>query len=124
MANTIIEGTVSKINGHGFRINEREDWLNISKYAKAEEAPMPTVGARVSITLDGSGFVRKVEELHTAPEPQPTGTTTPGPDAKDVRITRLAVLNTATAILSSGNRATDAKSVVELATRLEAWVLR
>jgi len=46
------------------------------------------------------------------------------PPDRDTRIMRQAVLNTATAILASGGRATDAKAVFELAAALERWVSR
>jgi hypothetical protein len=36
----------------------------------------------------------------------------------------MACLNTATAILSSGGRATDLAAVLAVAEELEAWVLR
>lgn len=122
MATTTIEGTITKTNGKGFQIAEQEGWLNISKWANPSEAAMPALGAKVMLTLDGSGFVRKItEKASPAVEPAAMPATV---DAKDKRITRLAVLNTATSILSSGNRATSAKDVVELAAKLEAWVTR
>lgn len=43
---------------------------------------------------------------------------------RDTRIMRQAVLNTATSILGSGGRAVSEEDVIELAARLEAWVLR
>ena len=46
------------------------------------------------------------------------------PPERESVITRLAVLNTATAILSSGARATTPEDVVKLAKRLEDWATR
>lgn len=105
------------------------DWLNISKYANAADAPMPAMGEQVKVTLDKAGFVRKVEQIAPAaqvealqPEQQPA--MVPTIDGRDIRITRLAVLNTATAILSSGSRAAEPQEVMSLAEWLENWVLR
>jgi hypothetical protein len=47
----------------------------------------------------------------------------PRPD-RDTVITRLAVLNTATAILSAGGLPVVASEVVALAGQLEAWATR
>ncbi len=45
----------------------------------------------------------------------------PKPLTKDDRITRLATLNTATAILQSHNKPIELRDVIELATQLEMW---
>jgi hypothetical protein len=137
----IAEGRVIRANDHGFVLDDCEDsWLNISRYAKP--APrIPHVGARVRATLDGQGYVRSIVILHdeqrtpyevedgvdVMPDEEPSrqieprlpGTTVPD---KDQRITRMACLNTATAILSSGGRACEPADVLALAAKLEAWV--
>jgi hypothetical protein len=46
------------------------------------------------------------------------------PPDKDVRITRMNALTTATAIASSGGRQAEIDEVLQLAARLEAWVSR
>ena len=73
-----ITGTVSRVNGKGFQIAELDGWLNISKYASPAPT-MPTVGERVNITIDKSGFVRKIEPIakpatppESGPAPAPT----------------------------------------------------
>ncbi len=133
--------TVQQVNGRGFRSTEG-DWLNCSKFARAEDVVMPTVGDRVLVSLDKSGFVRKIEPVapiatQNAPQTRTgpmAGQTAPeaivstsGPIAQDDRgivITRLAVLNTAVALLSSGGGATTLEEVLDVAARLEAWAVR
>jgi len=66
---TLVEGTVSKVNSNGFQIVEQQGWLNVSKYAKAEEVPMPAVGQHAKIALDKAGFVPKVEQIAPAVPP-------------------------------------------------------
>jgi hypothetical protein len=119
-----IQGTVSRVNGHGFTLAGRDGWLNISKYAPAEDVPMPTQGAVVSLQLDAKGFVRRIAAEDTPPRVQ--GRTAPmGRGGRDQStITRLAVLNTSTAILSSGQRAADPAAVLALAEDLERWATR
>jgi len=111
----VITGKVLRTNGNGFKLESQDKWLNISKYA--QDVQMPEVGQQVKVSLDSAGFVRKVEKM---PGQQPG----PANGSRDTTITRLAVLNTATAILSSGNQVVDADEVLALATRLEAWATR
>jgi hypothetical protein len=109
----IREVLVGRTNGHGFQTSDGE-WINISKFARAEDVALPRAGERVQVSLDRSGFVRKIatvappapELAATQPsvEASPTAATHAGETVKDVVVTRLAVLNTATAILSSGGR--------------------
>jgi hypothetical protein len=119
--------TVSRTNGTGFRVVEGDEWLNISKYAKPAPA-MPEVGQRVRVSLDKSGYVRAIEpgeELPAKPEiPAGVSASAGTPPCKDTVISRLAVLNTATAILSSGGRQADGTAVMALAEKLEAWAHR
>jgi hypothetical protein len=123
-----VEGVVGRVNERGVLLEGREGWLNISKFAGGVVLPEP--GARVRLSLDNAGFIRGIETL-AAPAPlgQEDGSALAGfpvsvASVRDVRIMRQAVLNTATAILSSGGRATDAAAVIALAEELEAWVTR
>jgi hypothetical protein len=116
-----IEGVVGKCNERGFTLRGREGWLNVSRYAN----PAPTVpaeGSRVRVGMDASGFVRTVEVL-AAPVAQETAPVPTGP-ARETAVTRMACLNTATAILSSGGREANVDDVLEMAERLERWVTR
>jgi hypothetical protein len=118
---TEITGIVERVNERGFTLRERTGWLNVSQYAQIEA---PKRGQYVRVRLDGSGFVRAVEPVattngHKAAQSAPSRR----PD-RDVIVTRLAVLNTATAILSSAYRETNGPEVMELAADLEQWATR
>jgi len=113
-----ISGTVTRVRGQGFQLDDQEPWRNISKFA--EGVAVPAVGASVALELDSKGFVRRVETTGpaaTAP--------TPASGDRETRITRLAVLNTAATILGAGpGHAIDPAEVAALAARLERWVNR
>lgn len=132
---TTLEATITRTNGRGFQIAEQPGaWLNISRYADPGDVQVPPVGARVTLVLDGQGFVRRIGPASAAPATSANGqagTFTSGPAStfaarpgKEVVIARLAVLNTATSILASGGRPADAKEVIALAEVLEAWATR
>ena len=119
-----VAGVVTCSNAKGFQLEGRDGWLNISKFAAGVAAPER--GDRVRVGLDKAGFVRTVESVSPIGEYEGKESITTGtrPD-REVCITRLACLNTATAILSSGGRAIgDVATVLETAARLEQWVCR
>ncbi len=121
-----VEGVVSRVNERGVLLEGRDGWLNVSKFAAGVLLPEP--GARVRLTLDKAGFIRAVEIVAAPPalsQDESLGTTATGTALdRDLRILRQAVLNTATAILSSGGRTTDLAAVLAAAEELERWVLR
>lgn len=150
---TTILGTVAQVNDKGLKLEGAAGWLNVSKFAVG--VVMPTRGQWVTVTLDGKGFVRAILPAYppespapvavapaqppaapvvgTAPELKPEAPDWPLPWEGDAEqqpgtqriISRQAVLNTATAILSSGGRAiADPAEVVGLAAQLEKWVYR
>ena len=150
---TTILGTVAQVNDKGLRLEGAADWLNVSKFAVG--VVMPTRGQWVTVTLDGKGFVRAILPAYPPEHPAPVAVATVQPPAAPVvapvaapkpeaptwpppwegtaeqqpgtqrRISRQAVLNTATSILSSGGRAiSDPAEVVKLAAKLEQWVFR
>jgi hypothetical protein len=139
---TSIEGTVERVNEKGFKLAGEERWRNWSRYANAPSNPR--VGDHVRASVDDRDFVRAIEILEApklatpapasargpaAPEPadsSPSAATRPSipQDDRGVVITRMNVLSTATAILSSGGRVVDPAEVLALAAELEAWVVR
>ncbi len=143
MANTVtatfLEGRVTAANGNGFKLHNVADWLNLSKYAKPADVFVPRVGEHVRVKVDNSNFVRSVAGLpvaggeaqpgaqeaqpEAAPEPR-TEAIMSQVDAKDLRITRLACLNTSTAIIAGSTGRANPDEVIALAERLESWVLR
>lgn len=130
-SNPIVEelrGVVEAANPRGFLLAGRDGWLNISRYA--DPAPeIPAEGSLVRVGLDKAGFVRSIEVEAEAERPAVAVQETAGGygqtfGVRDQRIMRQAVLNTATAILSSGGREAEPDEVVALAERLESWVTR
>lgn len=131
---TTLEVTITRVSEKGFKVAEGDRWLNWSRFA-SDRTTLP-IGARVRVTLDGREFVRAVEILETpkpAPGPAPAESALGEPialtlgiqqDDRGTVISRMNVLSTATAILSSGGRATDVEAVIELAERLEKWITR
>src|SRR5207253_7689808 len=117
-----VEGTIGRSNEKGFTLSGRDGWLNLSRYA--DPAPsIPVEGTGVRVGLDKAGFVRTIELLAGAASPwEGSGQSTPVD--RDLRILRQAVLNTATAILSSGGRSVSTEDVLAVAEQLEQWVLR
>ena len=111
-----------------------------------DPAPPPSALAPESLTAEPDDMERAGESRGdvvtlpdtppvSAPEPSPTYSeraATPAADAEPARrrpgrevvVTRLACLNTATAILASGTRVTDPEAVLALAEQLERWALR
>ena len=123
-----ISGVVEAANPRGLLLAGREGWLNISRYADPAPA-IPPEGSLVRLGIDKAGFIRTIEIEAEAERPAfAVSETTPGYapafSLRDQRIMRQAVLNTATAILSSGGREADPDDVVALAERLESWVTR
>jgi hypothetical protein len=120
---------VERTNGDGFKANG--EWLTFSTFSKPDDLPM--VGERVVVSRDKAGFVRKVETVTppaTAPAralatPEGTPRASVAPvivqDARGIVVSRLAVLNTAATILSSGGRVAEADADLALAGKLEAW---
>jgi hypothetical protein len=129
---TELEGTVSRVNERGLLLEGEATWRNVSKFAGG--IWLPDVSERVRLVLDSAGFIRKIEPLD-APAPSPSVDTSPAapvstavsephaPADRDTRISRMACLNTATAILSSGGAPTDLAAALAVAEELERWVL-
>jgi len=123
-----ISGLIEAANPRGLLLAGREGWLNISRYADPVPA-IPPEGSLVRLGLDKAGFIRTIDVEAEAERPAFAVSETAGAygqtfGLRDQRIMRQAVLNTATAILSSGGREADPDEVVALAERLESWVTR
>lgn len=124
-----ISGVVEAANPRGLLLAGREGWLNISRYADPVP-PIPPEGSLVRLGLDKAGFIRTIEVEAEGERPalaavaETAGSYGQTFSVRDQRIMRQAVLNTATAILSSGAREADPDEVIALAERLESWVTR
>jgi len=128
------EVDVSRVNGHGFQTRDGE-WVNLSKFADPAACPLPVAGQRVRVSLDSKGFARRVEVVDRlptatalpvqAPSAGATASDAPtAPASREAVITRLAVLNTAAAILCSAGQRVATADVLSVAGQLEAWATR
>lgn len=127
-------GTVTKVASSGAFVLDRDpdEWLRGSQFNKVE-LPAVQVGQMVAVGIDKRRFVRKIT-IQGAAQPAPVAERVatfaangapPYPvqeTGKQRSITRLACLNTATAILGGNVQSVDPDEVVDLAARLEAWV--
>src|SRR5262249_9613017 len=86
-----VSGTVAAVNPKGCRLAGHDGWFNFSQFARA--LIRPTRGQVVTLVLDGQGFVRSIQAAD-GPQATPGPRTAPGA-ARDVTITRLAVLKAA-----------------------------
>jgi hypothetical protein len=131
---TLIEGVIDRVNAKGFRLQGESDWRNYSRFADPADILPPNIGDAVAVSVDSQGFVRSVQVVGERTNErasssvrertyEATQACNPRPE-KDVIVTRLAVLNTATAITSSGGQETDLVTVLALAEELEQWVIR
>lgn len=111
-----------------------------------DSAPLPSASVPQVPTAEPDDLERSDESFAVAvplgdsppapvPEPPPTFSeraAAPAPPAapaqrrpgREVVVTRLACLNTAAAVLSSGARVAEPEAVLALAEQLERWVLR
>jgi hypothetical protein len=124
---TEVQGIVCASNERGLKLSGETEWRNLSKWA--EVSAIPPRGSVVVLGLDKSGYVREITTA-TAEKPvivqdSPLGDA-PAPVDKDRRITRMACLNTATAILTTHNvrGGVEVAEVLRVAAGLEGWVLR
>lgn len=121
---TTITATIARTNERGVQIQERPgEWLNISKYAEPMPV-MPMAGTVCRLTIDGAGFVRRIDALDappSAPEPRQNGQSAP-PDRERL-IVRQTCLKAAAEFLAGRP---DAKSadVLTVAASWEAWATR
>jgi hypothetical protein len=108
-AGTTVAGVVEATNDRGLRLNG--EWLNVSKFKPLE---LPPVGARVSVLVDGKGFLTSVQVLEGGVEKTPAV-------SRNETIARLAVLKAAAAF---GASRPDLKSsdVLRIADAWLAWV--
>jgi hypothetical protein len=115
-------GKVARVNERGLLFAGESTWRNVSKFAGQVE--LPSAGETVTVTLDGSGFIRTirpvapaVSEAAPAAEPAQNRST-----ARETSIVRMNVLSHATAFtVACGGSLDDLLAVAE---RLEQWVNR
>lgn len=140
-----VRGTVEKINSKGVKIHGR--WYNYSKYME-EDAPKLNEGDEIRVDVNGD-WIMRFKSLSRQPsdigEDRVNGSTprqgsgiNPGRVEegnyyaekgkrsfdRQVIVTRLACLNTATEILKSHTKPITSKGLFKVAKELEGWVWR
>lgn len=120
----VVEVVAAKINGNGFQATDGT-WYNVSKFAKASEAPLPAPGQRVRCVLDKSGYVRKIVPAE-APASVAPADNAPTPASRDVQIIRMNALSHAVAIVTynAGAEKVRLADVLACAEQLETWIGR
>lgn len=121
-----IKGTVEKANARGIKLDGK--WYNYSKFME-EDIPKVSEGDRVEVDISGD-WIKGVKILsHRSSElvedRESYFTEKRKRDLeRQIVVTRLACLNTATEILKSHARPIKAKSLFRVAEELENWVWR
>jgi hypothetical protein len=116
-------GIVRSVNPKGLKLEGHEDWLNFSKFAT--DLVVPERGAAVTLTLDKSGFIRRVDAADGA-EVTMTQNAAPGASSsthRDRTITRLAVLKAA-AEFGAARPNLKSGDVLAIAASWERWINR
>src|ERR671924_75529 len=120
-----IKGTVEKVNPKGIRVDGR--WFNYSKYIE-EEIPEVNEGDKVKIDVKGDWIMRfKLLSRESLEENKRENFQMPKlrkETDRQVVITRLACLNTATEILKLYAKPITSKNLFKVAEELESWVWR
>lgn len=109
---SIVRGEVVTTSNNGVKIGE--NWYNYSQY---DEVKHPAPGDEVELKISKGKWIKNVMFV-SEPHKNPS---TAAID-KQVIITRLALLNTATAILSTHEESTDPETVMNVARTLEQYV--
>ena len=107
-----IVGTVEAISRDGTGIKVEGTWYNYSKFLEFPQKPKP--GDKVKLVLDGK-WIKEIQILKES-------TLTPNQE-KDLRISKLAVLNTAVEILKTQGEPITTDEVISVAEELLEWVL-
>lgn len=120
---THVTGRVAFVNDKGIKLDDQQNWLNVSKFAHG--VVLPERGQIVRCTLDKAGFLRSVEAADGSPLAAPPRMAGGAdvPSTKDRTITRLACLKAAAEF---GASRADLKSgdVLLIAESWERWVNR
>jgi hypothetical protein len=107
-----IRGTVEAVNDKGVKVDG--EWYNFSKY---DEVDIPNEGDEVELEVAGK-WIKNLTFIEERREKKNQNKTID----KDTRITRLALLNTATSILTTHGKPVEIESVINTAHVLETYV--
>jgi len=116
-------GIVRSVNDKGLKLEGFDSWFNVSKYA--QDVTLPERGSCVTVTLDSSGFIRRVDAADgslpsAAPHSAPSSAQS---SQRERTITRLAILKAA-AEFGAARPSLKSGDVLKIAESFERWVLR
>lgn len=117
----LVSGVVRSVNDKGLKLEGREGWYNVSRFAVG--VVLPERGASVTCTLDKAGFLRAVETVGVLPVAGGSDAATAAPSQKDRTITRLAVLKAA-AEFGAARPNLKSGDVLAIAATWERWINR
>jgi hypothetical protein len=109
-------GRVLSVNEKGLRLEGRDGWLNFSKFA--QDLVPPSRGALVALSIDKSGFIRRVEAVEGASDRQQAHTA-----GRETAIIRQTCLKAAAEFAASRPQLKSG-DVLKIAASWERWVLR
>jgi hypothetical protein len=112
---TEVMGVVAVSNERGLKLAGAKSWLNWSQYAEAQFQPHK--GEQVRCQVDGQGFLRGVEVLHSQPEYHDQ--TYVSHDHLQVRMWATEV---ALGVLECNGKPITFNTLITLAEELEDWV--
>jgi hypothetical protein len=120
MSKEQIQGAVEKVNPKGIKIHGK--WFNYSKYMK--ETPDVNEGDEVLATLDGD-FIMKLRVVVQSNGEDKTNNHYIEKMKREIErqvvITRLACLNTATEVLKTHSKPITSETLFRVAAQLEEW---
>jgi len=120
MDNEKIQGVIERINQKGIRIDGT--WYNYSKHMK--ESPTVNVGDEIIVEVDRD-WIMKMELISDTSNGKTANVYTDRQKReadRQVVITRLAVLNTATEILKTRSKPITSEELFKISEMLEEWV--
>jgi hypothetical protein len=112
-----VTGIVTANNGKALQLEGSNCWLLVSTLVREQGLALPALGERVTVALDGAGFVTGITPAPAAPGGP---VSTPRPDSTDRAVLRLAALAAAAALLGGG---VNQERAQRLALDLERWAL-
>ena len=110
---TKVTGVVEAVNDKGIKIDG--EWYNFSKFNRVQ---IPNVGDEVELEVKGE-WIKSLRNLTSAGEQREGKNQSVD---NNTRVTRLALLNTATSILSTHGKPVEVESVINTAHVLETYV--
>ena len=120
MNNEKIQGVVERVNKKGLKIDGK--WYNYSKWMK--QTTTTEEGDEVIIEIEGD-WIMKIDTLSHSSNGKATNSYAEKEKRETQRqivITRLACLNTATEILKTHTKPVTSEDLFNVATKLEGWV--